>query len=95
VLHGAADPRATPAQASNVFQRLAGPKRMEVFPGAKHESLLAQDRARWLGAVGPWLESLPRPAAPARPAPLPSSLPPLPPTSSKFQVPSSSLESRR
>jgi alpha-beta hydrolase superfamily lysophospholipase len=51
MLHGSEDPRATLAQAKTVFDALAGEKRFVVFPGAKHESLIEFDRARWDAAI--------------------------------------------
>lgn len=51
MLHGSEDPRATLAQAKTVFDALPGDKRFVVFPGAKHETLIEFDRARWDAAI--------------------------------------------
>jgi alpha-beta hydrolase superfamily lysophospholipase len=47
MLHGSRDQRATLAQATSVFEALAGPKRLCVFEGAEHEQLLLADRTLW------------------------------------------------
>lgn len=61
VLHGGADVRAPAAQGSNIAARAAGPVRMELFPGAGHESLVSHDPARWRAAVSNWVDTLPPP----------------------------------
>jgi len=58
MLHGADDPRATPEQARAVYDRLAGKKSFEDFPGVKHESCLAADPARWKSLVQAFLLEL-------------------------------------
>ncbi len=57
-MHGSADVRAPLAQGSNVFARLAGPKRMVVFEGAGHESLIRLDPVKWRAEISVWLDGL-------------------------------------
>ena len=57
LMHGSADVRAPLAQGSNVFARLAGPKRMVVFDGAGHGPLERSDPARWRKEIAAWLDT--------------------------------------
>ncbi len=58
LLHGEDDPRVHPSEVLAIAQALAGPHRVELFPGAAHEGLITADRARWEGAVGGFLGQL-------------------------------------
>jgi alpha-beta hydrolase superfamily lysophospholipase len=55
---GERDERVRPQDCRRIFDALAGPKRLEMFPGAGHESLLAADPERWRGAVSDLLDRL-------------------------------------
>ena len=55
VLHGEHDKRATSEQARNIFDRLAGPKRIEIFPGIGHESCYGADPGKWKEIVSDFL----------------------------------------
>jgi dipeptidyl aminopeptidase/acylaminoacyl peptidase len=50
-LHGEEDPRATPAQARRVYDRISGTKRLVTFPGVGHRSYAAARPREWLDAV--------------------------------------------
>jgi hypothetical protein len=56
LLHGAKDPRVTPAQARAVFDRLAGPKQFQSFPTGGHLALAEHDPAAWSRTVRTFLE---------------------------------------
>ena len=58
VFQGGADPRVTDAQAYNLFEHLAGPKRYERFASAGHCGFLSSDPGRWTNDVKAFLESL-------------------------------------
>lgn len=58
ILQGGADPRATPAQARRVFDRLRGRKTFVEFPNAGHESLVENAPESWLEAVQTFLASV-------------------------------------
>lgn len=58
VMHGALDPRAPLGHGSNIFNRLAGPKSMAVFPTAAHESLIAREPDRWRREMTAFLDGL-------------------------------------
>jgi alpha-beta hydrolase superfamily lysophospholipase len=51
VFQGGKDLRVTNAQARNLFDHLAGAKQFELFEQSNHCTFLADDRARWIGAV--------------------------------------------
>lgn len=51
VLHGANDPRATLDDGRNFFAALKGPKQLEIFQGAKHESLHDVNPGQWENSV--------------------------------------------
>ena len=58
LLHGAADVDTPPAHSQRVLAALAGPKRLMVVPGARHNEALGGNAwgeiERWLeGALGP------------------------------------------
>jgi alpha-beta hydrolase superfamily lysophospholipase len=55
---GERDLRVTPEDCRRVFDALAGPKRLEMFAGAGHESLLAANPEQWRGAVAAFLGGL-------------------------------------
>lgn len=57
-LHGERDPTVSPEQARALQEGLAGPRRLVLFPGAGHESLLGADPQRWRAAVAGFLEGL-------------------------------------
>src|SRR5262249_49558811 len=47
LLHGADDPRVTPAEAQAVHASLAGPKRLHVFEGLGHQPYVAARQEEW------------------------------------------------
>ena len=51
VMHGGGDARAHLADARQVFDRLAGPKRFVEFPHAGHEPYVKRNREEWRAAV--------------------------------------------
>lgn len=55
---GERDERVRLEDCRRVFEALAGPKRLEVFGGAGHESLLAANPRQWRGAVEDFLAGL-------------------------------------
>ena len=67
VLHGAADARVSVAQLQRVADSLAGPKRVQIFPGVGHQSYVAARPDEWRAAVGGFLNGLGR-LTPAREA---------------------------
>lgn len=58
LLAGEADPTVLPEETRELYESLAGPKRLVFFPGARHESLIKKDRAAWEAAVASFLDSL-------------------------------------
>ena len=52
MLHGEEDPRVLLNEARHVYDAAVGAKRLVVFAGAAHESLVAHDQALWRDAVG-------------------------------------------
>ena len=60
VLHGSADPRATPAMARHVYDQLYGPKTLVTFDGAGHGPLVRYDPAKWEAAVAAFLADVER-----------------------------------
>jgi hypothetical protein len=61
VLHGEKDPRATVEQARAVFQNLAAPTKMEVFPGVTHDPCVIADPQRWTEEAAQFLDRLTQP----------------------------------
>jgi alpha-beta hydrolase superfamily lysophospholipase len=55
MLHGENDPRTPLEQARIVYNKLAGRKSFESFPGVKHTSCFAADPVRWESVVGRFL----------------------------------------
>jgi alpha-beta hydrolase superfamily lysophospholipase len=55
---GERDERVRPEDCRRVFDGLAGPKRLEMFAGAGHESLLAANPPQWRSAVETFLAGL-------------------------------------
>jgi uncharacterized protein len=55
MLHGEKDPRTPPEQSRIVYDKLAGRKSFESFPGVKHTSCFAADPVRWESVVGRFL----------------------------------------
>jgi pimeloyl-ACP methyl ester carboxylesterase len=51
LLHGAEDVRVTEEQVRTIADNLQGPRHLEVFPGAGHESCLDQGGERWQACV--------------------------------------------
>ena len=47
LLHGELDPRVSVEEVRSIFDHLAGPKRLEIFPGVGHESYFAVRREDW------------------------------------------------
>ena len=65
LFHGAADTDTRPAHSKRVHEALAGPKKLALVPGAKHNEVLSTE---WVWeAVSDWLEQVAPP--PAQPAP--------------------------
>jgi uncharacterized protein len=60
MLHGANDARATFEQARVVYDRLAGKKSFECFPGVEHTSCFAADPVRWESVVSRFLSEVGR-----------------------------------
>lgn len=58
VLHGSADVRAPLEMGSNVYARLAGPKRMAVFEGAGHGPLEKFGPEKWKKEVSAWMDGV-------------------------------------
>jgi alpha-beta hydrolase superfamily lysophospholipase len=58
LLHGEHDPRVTRQQAQAVFDRFRGRARFEVFDGAGHQPLLAENTERWKKVVSQFLAEL-------------------------------------
>ncbi len=56
VLYGANDKLVTAAEADNVFNALAGPKYLHVFPHAPHEASRTVPREDWQSAFAPFLD---------------------------------------
>ena len=55
LMHGERDELACVAEARTIYDRLAGPKELVLFPRASHVSLFGADRRRWRAAVGGFL----------------------------------------
>lgn len=70
LFHGSVDVRAPAEQGSNVFARLAGPKKLLIFEGAGHESFHRHDPKKWSAEVGAWMAGLPRDSLDAAGAPV-------------------------
>jgi len=51
LFQGGRDLRVSDEQARNIFDHLAGPKRLELFPASSHCTFLADDPVRWTKAV--------------------------------------------
>jgi len=60
VMAGDRDPYVTVDDTGRVFASLAGPKRLELFPGATHQCLVRADRARWMRVTCQFLGGLTR-----------------------------------
>ena len=59
VFQGGRDPRVTTPQALAVYDRLAGPKRFELFPTAGHCGFREADQPRWRHVIETFLDTLP------------------------------------
>jgi len=57
LLYGERDPRVTPAQVRQLYDKLGGHKEFITFPGAGHESLIAAEPERWKDSVAHFLET--------------------------------------
>jgi pimeloyl-ACP methyl ester carboxylesterase len=57
VMQGSRDRRVTDAQAQNLYDRLSGPKRLEVFGDCGHCNFLANHPERWKQSVSEFLDS--------------------------------------
>lgn len=55
LLHGGRDLRVTRAAMTAIYEALAGPRRLVIFPEAGHESFLAADPPRWKESVAQFL----------------------------------------
>ena len=55
LLHGERDQRVTIAQASAIYDRLAGPKQLRIVPGVGHEATLEMAPELWREIVGGFL----------------------------------------
>ncbi len=55
LMQGGRDPRVTDAQARNLFDHLAGPKRLEIFETSGHCGMLSDDRGRWISSISGFL----------------------------------------
>jgi alpha-beta hydrolase superfamily lysophospholipase len=55
LLHGAADAWITPAQIEALYANLRGPRRLQLFPGVGHESLVERCPGEWKAAVDGFL----------------------------------------
>lgn len=60
LMYGESDPRVTPEQSMALYERLnpEGGKQRVAFPGAGHESLVANDKALWVESVDRFLSGL-------------------------------------
>jgi alpha-beta hydrolase superfamily lysophospholipase len=57
MFQGGLDTRVTNIQARNIFDNLAGPKKLEIFENADHCGFLSNDPLRWTTAVSTMLKS--------------------------------------
>jgi alpha-beta hydrolase superfamily lysophospholipase len=60
ILAGQQDRKARPEEAEALFAQLTGPRRLEFFPQAGHESLCCKDPERFALIVREWLEAVRR-----------------------------------
>lgn len=60
LMFGDADERVQMAETQAVFDALAGPRQLEVFPGVAHKSYYNAQPERWQKAVHAFLDTLPR-----------------------------------
>lgn len=67
VLHGSADPRATPAMVARVFDQILGPKKLITVAGAGHEPLVRFDPATWEAEMAEFLAAIAKAYVPPRP----------------------------
>ena len=58
---GDRDPYVSVHEAQNVVANLAGPKRLEIVPGLRHDSCLNARPGRWRRVVAEFLSAVPRP----------------------------------
>jgi alpha-beta hydrolase superfamily lysophospholipase len=55
LMNGDRDPWVSVSEARNIFDRLRGPKRLQVFAGLGHQSFISARHAEWTAVVGNFL----------------------------------------
>ena len=56
LLYGMKDDRVSLAETESIFENLAGPKELRLYPEAGHESILMKYRNEWIDHVGRFIE---------------------------------------
>lgn len=56
LLYGMKDDRVSLAETESIFENLAGPKELRLYPEAGHESILMKYRSEWIDHVGRFIE---------------------------------------
>ena len=55
LMYGEKDPKVTIQETDNIFNNLAGPKKLVTFPLAGHENYLIQYQPEWVSAIKEFL----------------------------------------
>jgi uncharacterized protein len=58
VLHGDRDRIVPPVHGDELFAAAPSPKRIEIFPGAAHDDLIARGGSRWIEVITAWASGL-------------------------------------
>ena len=66
VVHGARDPIVPLIHGEELFHAAPEPKRLEVFPDAAHNDIVAGSGAHWAAVITAWATEILRPARPQR-----------------------------